>query len=204
MAHCDRRNLTSVRYRQSVSSLAAVDVSGDGFKDLVVSDGVIFINNRPDPNWAPTVDAGQGGTINGHQVTLRAIADDVDQDKLTYSWSTTAGITLPPLPTQCVTVPNDGTFRFDVTVDDGHGHRATASVVYTFTGGERQPNTTITAPTAGSVIAAGQPFTIRWTMDPGSFRMARIDLEFTTDDERSPRTPIAECQNLSPSASSCV
>jgi hypothetical protein len=99
-------------------------------------------------------------------VTLRAVGDDVDQDVLCYVWDSNTGMAIPQVPNPCITVPSDGTFTFVVTAYDLQGHRASATVHYTFTGGGFvYPSVAVTAPTSDEVIPAGQPYTIRW---PGS------------------------------------
>jgi VCBS repeat protein len=202
----NQSNLDEPRYRNNVWSLATADVNGDGAADLVVSDGVIFVNNPPDPNWAPTVSAGPDRLFSGsHTVTLRAIADDVDQDLLYYAWSSDANISIPNVPNPCITVPRDGTFTFTVTVTDMHGHYAWSTVHYSFSGDGGDlfvyPAVTVTAPTTGEVVQAGSPYTIRWTAEAGTYPISRFNVLFSSDGATVSNIP--GCTNLPPSAKSC-
>ena len=104
--------------------------------DLVASWGAIVINNAPDPNWAPTVTASSSQPDpETHSITLRASANDVDQDMLTYAWSDSGGGWIAPVPNPCYTPETLGVHTFTVTVNDGHGHTATDSVVVDFGSG---------------------------------------------------------------------
>ena len=136
----NQQDLDGFRHRDTGRTLNVADLNGDGRVDFVLHDGALFIAGAPDPNWPPKVDAGPDRTITGtRRVLLRAPASDVDQDMLSWSWSSNAGITIDSVPNPCVTVPADGTFTFTATVDDGNGHRASDSTVYTFGSGGTTP-----------------------------------------------------------------
>jgi len=120
-------------FRNSAASLNTSDLDGDGATDLIVSNGTLFFARTPGANAPPSVNAGPdevrvGG---GREVALQAIASDPDGDWLTYVWTLDNGQTIAH-SNPCVSVLSDGAHTFTVTVDDGHGHRASDSVTYTF------------------------------------------------------------------------
>jgi hypothetical protein len=94
-------------------------VNGNGAPDLVASDGVVFMTNAPDPNWPPSVTASATAPAPDHSTTLRAVADDVDQDVLNYVWSDSAGMAIAGVPNPCITPSTLGVHTFTVTVSDG-------------------------------------------------------------------------------------
>jgi regulation of enolase protein 1 (concanavalin A-like superfamily) len=151
------------RFRNSVRSLNTSDVNGDGKTDLIVSWGAILLNNPADPNWAPTVDAGPDRATGNAQIYLNAVASDVDQDDLTYSWTASNGMSVPPVADPCVNVQVAGTYTFTVTVDDGHGHRVSDAVTVKVLAADEKEPLTFTAPAPGEIVPAGAPYTFRWT-----------------------------------------
>jgi hypothetical protein len=88
-----------------------------------------------------------------------------------------------------------------VTVDDQHGHTATDSVTITFTS-TAGPAVSVTAPAAGEIVAAGQPYTIRWNATYNTNPITRFDLE-SSSDNGAHWTAIAECRALPASATTC-
>jgi FG-GAP-like repeat len=199
----NQHNIDDPRYRHAATSLAAVDVNGDHALDLVVSDGVIFTNKAPDANWAPTVTAGSTTPAADHSVTLRAVADDVDQDVLVYSWTDSGGSSIPPVPNPCIKPSTLGVHTFTVTVDDTHGHRASSSVTVDFgSGGASEDHTIhISAPVAGEVVTGAQPYTIRWT---ASATMAHEEVFILLSINDGPSTHIWECDYTQVSTGQCV
>jgi hypothetical protein len=200
----NQRDVDGRELRNSITSLNTSDLNGDGRTDLIVSGGVWFFNQPTDPNWAPTVDLGPDVTTNVGEVTLKAVADDVDQDMLTYAWTSSDGTSLPPIPTQCLMSVPDGVHTYTVTVNDGHGHQATDSITVTVDragNGYTPPSIAIAAPAGGEIVTAGSPYTIRWTVTPGSTAISEINVYkwFETD----PPALIAECSHLAASATSC-
>jgi peptidoglycan-associated lipoprotein len=69
----------------------------------------------------------------GQACTCTATATDPDGDALTYQWRISAGSVSQPTQrvTQCVAPMTAGTITATVTVDDGHGHQASASAPIT-------------------------------------------------------------------------
>jgi hypothetical protein len=128
------------------STLNATLSSGTYIYNFVVSDPygssspapqVIHVN--PEPNAAPTANAGSDQTVavphdgnpvtNTVSVTLSGSGTDTDHDALTYSWnegSTSIGAT------QSVTVSKTpGTYTFTITVTDTYGATSTDDVIVT-------------------------------------------------------------------------
>jgi hypothetical protein len=158
-------SVDSDRDRNTVSSLLISDVNGDGSTDLITSGGTIFVNHPSDPNWAPRVDLGPDQTYQGGSfgAILKAMATDVDQDVLTYAWTSDTPESLPPIPRPCLGTLGYGTFHFTVTADDGHGHQASDTIAVTFVNPQQNESAvTIQAPAANDTIPAGQPYTLRW------------------------------------------
>jgi regulation of enolase protein 1 (concanavalin A-like superfamily) len=191
------------RFRNDVRSLAVADVNRDGAPDLVSSWGAILMNHAPDTNWAPTVNAGSDQTIAaGESMVFAARANDVDQDMLTYAWSDSGGHAIEPSPAPCLVTPaNPGVYTMTVTVDDGRGHQASDSFTYTVTGAA-VPTVSVTAPAGGDVLAAGTPYTIRWTATAGGAPIDHFSLLFS-DDGGASGGPIAECSHVAAAARSC-
>ena len=200
----DQSKLTNQRYKNTTVSLNTSDLNGDHATDLIASWGAVLINKRADPNWAPTVTASstQPGP-DDHSVTISAGANDSDQDMLLYSWSDSGGTPIPPIPSYCFTPITFGVHTFTVTVDDQHGHTASSSVTVDFGSGTgTPPSVTIAAPTAGEVVPAGTPYTIRWTATAGSAPINGFDVQFSTDDGAHYGL-VPGCSNLPASAGSC-
>jgi hypothetical protein len=201
----NQSSLTSTRFRNSVQSLSAIDVNGDHHLDLVASWGAILLNQAANPNWAPRVSpSASTPDPTDHSIVLQAIATDSDHDRLTYRWTDDHGQWIEPTATPCRFVPQTlGVHRFTVTVDDGHGHTASGSVVVDFgTSTSRPPAVSVTAPAAGTILDEGKPFTIRWTAT-GSSALSRISVSLSTDDGGHFQ-PISECGSLPGSATSCT
>jgi len=202
----DQRSTNDGRFRSSVFSLAGADLTGDGRTDIITSWGAVVVNNPPDPNWGPSVTASSSQPDpDTHRIQLNASANDVDQDMLTFSWTESGGQFIDPVPNPCFSPDTLGVHTFTVTVNDGHGHTATSSVTVDF-GGAPAPYTppvaTFDAPLRGEVVTAGQPYTIRWRVTPGSHPITKINLQSWM--ETSPPTVITECTNLPATATSCV
>lgn len=206
----DQGNPAGGRFSNSVFSLSAADLNRDGFLDLAASWGAILLNHAPDTNWAPTVSAGPDRAADAdHSVQLTASANDVDQDLLTYRWTDSGGTPMESSPAPCVVRPTTmGVHTFTVTVDDGHGHTASDSVVVDFGGesgpppGDVPPFVAIAAPTAGEVVAAGQAYYIRWRASASSHPIAKFTVSYSTDDGATTH-PIPECQEVGASFTSC-
>ena len=176
-------NVDSDRFRNTLSSLNTSDIDADGATDLIVSHGVIFKNRPADPNWAPTVTATATEPGGGRIVFIKAVANDVDQDMLTYSWTDSSGSPIPPIPSPCISENTRGIHTFTVTVDDQHGHTASSSVTVDFGSSTGTPPTIdVSAPAADEVVTAGIPYVIRWTTTAGSGAIDRFSVTFSPDD----------------------
>jgi hypothetical protein len=193
-------NLDDTRFRNGGAGVRSADVNRDGQPDLITSSGAIILNQPTDPNWPPTVNLGPDGVLNNvRSVTLHAVADDVDQDMLTYQWSSSDGISLPPVPNPCVSGLTNGAHTFTVVVDDGHGHQATDSITYTVTG-EQPPTVQVTAPAAGSVVEQGSTLTITWTASDDT-SIARFDVFMSVDNGSF--FGISQCSGMPGTARQC-
>jgi len=204
----DQRFVNDGRFHNSVLSLAAADLNGDGpaRPDIITSWGAVLTNNPPDPNWGPSVLASSSQPDpDTRRIQLNASANDVDQDMLTFSWAESGGQFIDPVPNPCFSPDTLGVHTFTVTVNDGHGHTASSSVTVDFGGAPTPytpPTATISAPASGEIITAGQPYTIRWSITPGSHPITKINLQAWM--ETSPPAVISECTNLPANATSCV
>ena len=121
------------RYRDTLTSLNTSDLDGDGATDLIASHGAILFNIPAVANRPPTVNAGPDTVIlNDHSIILRPAASDPDEDMLTYEIHDAAGAFVATYPNACFeSVLQDGDNPVTVTVNDGHGHSASDTVVYT-------------------------------------------------------------------------
>jgi len=199
----NQKNVDDPRYRNVVSSLATSDVNGDGHPDLVVSDGVIFTNNAPDPNWGPSVTASATAPDASHTVILRSPASDADQDVLTYTWVDGGGASIASVPIFCYTPGTLGVHTFTVTVSDQHGHTASSSVTVDFGGSSSGPEPiTMTAPAAGEIVPNGAPYTIRWTA-PSTLNNTHLQFSFSPDNGTH-WSFITECANTATTAGHCT
>jgi hypothetical protein len=129
----DPEDAQTDRYRETLSSLNTSDLDGDGATDLIASQGAILFNIPAVANRPPTVNAGPDTVIlNDHGVILRPAASDPDEDMLTYEIHDAAGAFVATYPNACFEgVFHDGDNPVTVTVNDGHGHSASDTVVYT-------------------------------------------------------------------------
>jgi len=202
----NQSNLTDFHYRDTAASIVAVDVNRDGWKDLVASAGAVLLNQAPDPNWPPTVTASATQPNADHSIALSAVANDVDQDRLSYAWTESGGQPIEPTATPCRFTPaTGGAHTFTVTVDDHHGHTATSSVMVDFgtIGGGSTPGTvSINAPAQGETVQGGTPYTVRWTASGDLSSVTHWSLAFTTDGTGF--SPIAECSNVPADARECT
>ena len=201
----DQSKLTNQSYKNTVVSLNTSDLNGDHATDLIASWGAVLINKPADPNWSPSVTASSTQPAPGDRsVTISAVANDSDQDMLLYSWTDNGGTPIPPIPSYCFTPITFGVHTFTVTVDDQHGHTASSSVTVDFGSGTgTPPSVTIAAPTAGEIVPAGTPYTVRWTATAGSAPINGFDVQFSTDDGAHYGF-VPGCSNLPASARSCL
>ena len=184
-----------------VTSLNTSDVNGDHATDLIVSDGSVFLNQALDPNGAPRIDLSES-FADSELVVLRAKVADDDNDMVTYSWTSSDGASIPPVPRWCVgNWATPGTHTYTVTVDDGNGHQASQSV--SFTAGSPTPppgpTMTITSPAEGGTITAGTPYTITFHIDDPSMALYEWSIDYSLDDGAT-WSHILECHNAGQSS----
>ena len=119
-------------YRNTLLSLNTSDLNRDGATDLIASYGAILFNVPAVANRAPSVNAGPDTVLlNDNVVVLRPAASDPDEDMLTYEIRDELGHLVATYPNACYQSLHEEDNRFTVTVNDGHGHTASDSVVYT-------------------------------------------------------------------------
>jgi hypothetical protein len=190
------------RYRNTLSSLNTSDLNGDRATDLIASWGAVLLNIAAVTNRPPVVNAGPDQLLqNTHETVIRAAASDPDEDMLMWELRDGAGRLISNYPNICYQELNLGENSITVTVDDGHGHRASDTVVYTVESTD-PPSVVVEAPTLDERVAAA-PYTIRWSASPGGNPIARFDL-FSSSNDGSNWTAIAECTALGASARQCV
>ena len=120
------------RYRNTLTSLNTSDLNGDRSTDLIASHGAVLLNIAATPNRAPVADAGPDTVLfNTHETVLRPMASDADNDMLTWELRDETGAGISNYPNYCYQQLHIGDNTITVTVDDGHGHRVSDTVVYT-------------------------------------------------------------------------
>jgi hypothetical protein len=190
------------RYRNTLSSLNTSDLNGDGATDLIASWGAVLFNIPAAINRPPVANAGPDFLVqNTHEVIIRFTASDPDNDMLTWEVRDETGRVIANHPIVCFQELHVGANTFTVAVDDGHGHRASDSVVITMES-TVPPMVTVDRPAFGERVPAA-PYTIRWTQSDGETPLARFDL-FSSSDDGAHFTAIAECTNLGPAVRQCV
>ena len=153
---------------------------------------VAAVTNRP-----PAVNAGPDTLIqNTRETVLRPTASDPDDDMLSWELFDETGRRIATYPNVLYQDLHPGDNTITVTVDDGHGNRATDSVVYTVESTD-PPLVFVERPAENEVVPAA-PYTIRW--NAGRQRgnpLARFDV-FSSADNGANWTAIAECTGLGP------
>jgi regulation of enolase protein 1 (concanavalin A-like superfamily) len=195
------------RFRNSVLSLNTSDLDRDRFPDLIVSQGALLLTRAPAANRPPIANAGPDVTIvNSSFVQLIGAATDPDNHLLDFVWrgpEGTDGLIIHP-SSFCFEGLTLGAHTFTLSVDDGHGGHDDDAVVMTLEDRSVPPEVQVLRPAGGEVVAAGAPYTIRWTAsdDRG---IARIDLGAFIDVGPNGRSvPISECTGLAPTATECT
>jgi regulation of enolase protein 1 (concanavalin A-like superfamily) len=126
----DPRDPKFGRFKNSLISLNTADLNNDGRVDLIASFGALLFNIPAVANRAPVANFGPDIVTTDHEIILQPSASDADEDLLGWEIRDETGLVVADFPTVCRQV-SDGRHTFTVTVDDGHGHTATDSVVIT-------------------------------------------------------------------------
>jgi regulation of enolase protein 1 (concanavalin A-like superfamily) len=187
-----------VSHVNTVLSLNTSDFNGDGHQDLVASNGAVLLSRAPAPNRLPVPEADSDSARDpSHFVIGRAT--DPDFHALTFTWTDGAGNVVSEAGTDCVQL-EVGDNLFTLTVDDGHGGRASAPAnILWFIDDALQ----ITAPNAFSneILYADTPYTVEWLAFPDWFTSFGLYYQSEFD---GPLTPVAECQDLPAASRACV
>ena len=198
----DPLNAEDDRYRNTLSSLNTSDLNRDGATDLIASHGAVLLNVAAVANRLPVVDAGPDQLLqNTHETVIRPAASDPDQDMLRWEIRDETGRLISNYPNVLYQELHPGPNTITVTVDDGHGHSASDTIVYTVESTD-PPSVFVEAPTFNEIVPA-QPYTIRWNATEGGNPLARFDV-FSSSDNAVTFTAIAECTGLGPTARKCV
>jgi VCBS repeat protein len=198
----DPLNPEDDRYRNTLSSLNTSDLNRDGATDLIASHGAVLLNIAAVANRPPVVDAGPDQLLqNTHETVIRPAASDADQDMLTWEIRDETGRLISTYPNVCFQELHRGANPITVTVNDGHGHSASDTIIYTVESTD-PPSVFVEAATFNEIVPA-QPYTIRWNATEGGNSLARFDV-FSSSDNAVTFTAIAECTGLGPTARQCV
>jgi hypothetical protein len=189
-------------YTNTHHSLKTSDVNGDGRTDLITSPGAIVLNRPAAANRPPVVDAGPDLTIprNYTQVHVSANIAEPDWDWLQVEWrEEDTGSVVSRAPSFWYTPSAQHTLR--VTVTDVRGGVATDTVLVNPPPPNTPPDVRVERP-SDEVVAAGQPYTIRWSASDDT-GISYFDVYVSINDRNS-WTPIAECTALPADLRSCV
>jgi regulation of enolase protein 1 (concanavalin A-like superfamily) len=107
-----------------VRNMNTSDVDGDGFHDLLVGWGDIFVTKAPRANRPPVVFAGDDLVVaNAPEITLRGEGVDPDGHYLTFTWDDggAGGDFFAQAPDTCYRAPRTGAFTLTLTADDSQG-----------------------------------------------------------------------------------
>ena len=193
------------RFRNTVFSLNTSDLDRDRFPDLIVSQGALLLTRAPAANRPPIANAGPDvTTVNSPVIQLVGTAADPDNHLLDFVWRGPGLFEARPWSFCFELGFAPGAYTYTLSVDDGHGGRDDDSVVMTMKDRSMPPEVQVLRPTQGEVVAAGLPYTIRWTAsdDRG---LARFDLTAFIDVGPNGRAiPISECTGLAPTATECT
>ncbi len=188
-------------HRNTHNALAAADLNGDGWPDLVTSPGAVLLTHAPAANHVPVVSAGPDQMVANGEPNVRfdAIATDADNDWLEFVWRDSTGRVSGTWPHFC---GGEGPGTYTVTVSDGHDGVATDSMTVFPRAGENDPSVAITSPIAGETVSNQGPYTIRWTaFQLGAVASFRV---LSSADHGRTWTTVPGCGGLIASATSCT
>jgi hypothetical protein len=201
------QNIGDELFQNGHNHLSAADLNGDGWTDLVTSPGAIVVARAATANRAPIVSAGPDQTIDFSEGFTRfdAAAFDADFDWLEFEWRDSAGNIVGPhfddvrgLSMFCTQVEPD---TYTLTVTDNRGG-ATSDSMTLFPANPPDVLFGLERPSLAETLGTATPYTIRW-FDQNLPGLASFRLSSSGDNGKT-WTPIAGCQNLPASATSCV
>jgi hypothetical protein len=178
------------------------DLNGDHQTDLIASPGVILINRPAAPNRAPSTFAGADHFVPDADIwPLMGEGTDPDGDWLTYTWTNESGETIGRAPWILRGVgPQGATRTFTLTVEDGHGGRASDSITIRVRT-QDDPLIQLGGPNEPSLrLPVGVPFTVTWREETA---VNSYSLSYSIDGGRTFRD-VPGCSNLPPSAHTCT
>jgi regulation of enolase protein 1 (concanavalin A-like superfamily) len=182
----------------TVTSLNTSDLNRDGHQDVVTSQGAVLLNRAPAANRVPMPEA-DFDTRHEPQAFVIGRATDPDHHALTFTWTDSTGAVAATGPSECVQL-EAGDNAFTVTVDDGHGGRASATNNILW---PMDDALMITAPEmfGSGNLFADTPYTVEWFAYPNWFTSFGLYYRSEFD---GPLTAIIECQNLAATSRRCV
>jgi FG-GAP-like repeat len=179
------------------------DLNADGRTDLIASPGVTLLNRPPAANRPPAVFAGPDRTefFFDAALWLHGEAADPDNHWLTYTWTNQSGQVIGRLPSIRTEHPRGTTRTYTLTVDDGHGGRASDAVTIRVPQ-EGDPFIAFDRPAPGALVTTGQPYTVAWSVF-GDVALEGFALSSSTDDGRT-FAIVPGCGNLGPAIRQCT
>lgn len=187
-------------YLTTHRALKTSDVNGDGRTDLITSPGAIVFTRPAAANRLPIANAGPDATVDSDRTTFLSVAvAEPDWDWLQVEWrEEETGRIVARTPS--FTYHTDVDRTVVVTVRDARGGVASDTLVVRVP--QNQPPQVRVDRPSDVVVAAGQPYTIRWrAFDDGEIVESDV---FVSINDRNHWTPIAECTDLRGDVRSCV
>jgi regulation of enolase protein 1 (concanavalin A-like superfamily) len=200
------RNGLDETYQNALSGLAAVDLNGDGWTDLVSSPGATLLSRAPLANRPPTVGAGPDQTIeSGSDIRFDAFAVDADNDWLDFEWHNAAGTLVGPhfdeirgIPMFCAGT-DPGTYT--VTVTDRRGGSA-SDAFRVFPLSPDDAAVIVDRPGIDETLGTATPYTILWS-SRNLTGLASFRVRSSGDNGKS-WTTVPGCSALPSTATQCV
>jgi regulation of enolase protein 1 (concanavalin A-like superfamily) len=185
----------------TLTSLNTSDLDGDGFTDLIASGGAILLSRAPRSNGAP-VSQPEELFADSAVENLIGRAGDPDSHALTFTWTNDEGEVVGTEPSPCVAIPT-GDSTFTLTVDDGHGGTASATIA-SFLPTEQVLE--IVSPSdfdAVTVLRTTEPYQIRWRRASALFSSFDVLVQAYGEDGGA-AGPVPGCQNVPGTSTACT